>query len=73
MPGANFAGKRGDFDAGGEEPGIIMALESFAVGVAKKGCAVSDFGGDFGFGANGLVVGDECEPLAEGDAIGGVG
>ena len=44
-----------------------MALESFTVGVAKKGGAVSDFGGDFGFGANGLVVGDEGEPLAEGE------
>jgi len=73
MPGVDLAGKSGDLDAGGEEPGIVVPFKGFAVGVAQEAGAVGDFGWNFRFGTNGLVVGDEREPLAEGGLIGWVG
>ncbi len=50
-----------------------MALEGFAIGVAQEAGAVGDLGRNFGPGTNGLVVGDEREPAAEGGLIGGIG
>ena len=73
MPGADFAGESDDVDAGLLEPGVVVAFEGFAVAVAEEAGAVGDFGRDFGFGSDGLVVGDDGKPAAEGCAVRWVG
>ena len=72
-PGANFAGQRRDFDAGRKEPGVVVVLEGFAIGIAQEAGAVVDFRRDIGAGTDGLEVGDGGEPLAKGGLVCRVG
>ena len=51
------------------EPAFIVPLEGLAIGVAKQAGAVGDLRGDFGCGTDGLVLGDEREPAAEGGLV----
>ena len=42
-----------------------MTLERLAIGVAQQAGTIGNLGGDISLGADGLVVGNQCEPPAK--------
>src|SRR5277367_5459473 len=68
-PSANLARRCRNFDFCGLEPAFIVALEGLAIGIAKEAGAVGDLRRDFGRRTDGLKLGDERKPAAEGGLV----
>ena len=57
-PGANLSRQRPYVNSRINEPGVVVALESLAIGVAQQAGAVGNLRWNFGWRPDGLVLGD---------------